>query len=87
MSTCILQFMKPYKNMFGKMGQGIHNYRVMNTAIVDYILTLVGAVVITYYFKIPLVLTTILLFILGVFVHFIFGVNTNTIKYLGLNCN
>ena len=76
--------LKKYKDIFGKPGESIHQYRFLGTAISDYLLTILVAVVITYFTKIPLVLTTILAFLLGIVVHVIFGVETNTIRYLGI---
>ena len=80
---CILS---EYKNIFGKVGTGAHKYRFLNAAIVDYALTILGAILITYLTGIPLVLTTIGLFILAILLHYLFGVETNTLKYLGINC-
>lgn len=75
-----------YKDIFGKSGTGPHQYRFLNTALVDYSLTILGAILITYLTDIPLVLTTIGLFILGILLHYLFGVETNTLKYLRINC-
>jgi hypothetical protein len=75
-----------YKDIFGKVGNGVHQYRLLNAALVDYSLTILGAILITYLTDIPLVLTTIGLFILGILLHYLFGVETNTLKYLGINC-
>lgn len=77
---------KEYKNIFGEIGKGPHQYRFLNTALVDYILTILGAILITYLTGIPLVLTTIGLLLLGIILHYLFGVNTNTLKYLGITC-
>lgn len=75
--------LKKYKDIFGKPGEGIHKYRFLGTAISDYLLTILAAVIITYFTKIPLVLTTIFAFVLGILFHIIFGVETNTTRYLG----
>lgn len=75
--------LKKYKDIFGKPGEGIHQYRFLGTAISDYLLTILVAVIITYFTKIPLVLTTIFAFVLGIVLHVIFGVSTNTTRYLG----
>ena len=32
-----------YKNIFGKVGTGIHSYRIFNIAIADVLLTIIGA--------------------------------------------
>lgn len=75
-----------YKNILGTPGKGTHSYRFLDTAIVDYILSIILAMTITYYSKIPLVLTTISVLIVGILLHMLFGVNTNTIEYIGLSC-
>ena len=75
-----------YKNIFGEAGKGVHSYRFLNTALVDYIVTILGAILLTYLTDIPLVLTTIGLLVLGIILHYLFGVNTNSLKYLGITC-
>lgn len=75
-----------YKNILGIIEKGVHKYRFLNTAIIDYILTIITACVTTYFSKIPLVLTTIMWLILGIILHILFGVQTNTLKYLGIIC-
>ena len=75
-----------YSDIFGKPGEGVHSYRILGSPIVDYIVTLVFAGIITFFSGIPLVLTTIVLFILGVILHILFGVETATTKFLGLTC-
>ena len=80
-----MDYLHKYKDIFGKPKQGAHQYRFLGTAIVDYILTIIGAMIITYFSGIPLVLTTIVLFILGIVLHILFGVPTVTTKYLGIH--
>ena len=75
-----------YSNILGHIGHGVHQFKVLNVSIIDYIMTLIGAMVIAYFTKIPLVLTTIALFILGIILHTLFGVPTEAVKYLGLAC-
>ena len=75
-----------YKDIFGEAGKGVHSYRFLNTALVDYLLTILGAILLTYLTDIPLVLTTIGLLVLGLILHYLFGVNTNSLKYLGITC-
>ena len=77
---------KDYSDILGTVGKGVHKYRFMDTAIVDYALTIIVAAITTYYSKIPFVLTTILWFIAAIILHMLFGVETNTIKYLGISC-
>ena len=76
-----------YKNLFGEIGKGTHKYRFLNdTAILDYLISILGAMFITYLTDIPLVLTTIGVLIFGILIHYLFGVETNTLKYLGIKC-
>ena len=83
MSLCIF---KKYKNIFGIMGKGVHKYRILNTALIDYLLTIILAIVLGAVSGIPLVLTTIFSFILAIIMHILFGVETNTLKFLGIKC-
>ena len=78
-----------YKNILGLPNKGIHKFRFLDTAIVDYTGTILIAIIITYISKnkIPLVFTTIILFILAEILHMLFGVETNTLKFLGIKCN
>jgi hypothetical protein len=75
-----------YSNIFGKPNTGLHQYRILDTAIVDYIGTIIIAMIITYFTDIPLVITTILSFVIGILLHILFGVATNSVKYLNLKC-
>ena len=75
-----------YKNILGIIGKGIHKYRFLNTAIIDYIFTIIIACITTYFSNIPLVLATIMWLVLGIVLHMLFGVKTNTLKYLGILC-
>ena len=75
-----------YKNLFGIPGKGAHQYRFLDCALVDYILTIFLAIFISLITSIPLVLTTVFSFILGIILHILFGVETSTVKYLGLSC-
>ena len=75
-----------YKHILGVPKKGVHSYRFLNTAVVDYLMTLLAAILTTYWFQIPLVLTTIFWFIAGIILHILFGVPTNTTKYLGIHC-
>ena len=81
---CILS---KYKDLLGIPFKGAHSYRFLNTATIDYFLSLSGAAILTYFSNIPLVLTTIFTLILGIIFHVLFGIETNSIKFLGLRCN
>ena len=78
-----MECLKKYKDIFGKPNEGVHSYRFMGTAIVDYIVTIIISVIFAYVTDIPLVLSTIIVFVLGIILHILFGVPTNTTRYLG----
>tara|TARA_B000000557_G_scaffold253505_1_gene242663 strand:+ start:636 stop:887 length:252 start_codon:yes stop_codon:yes gene_type:complete len=75
-----------YKYIFGKPNEGVHSIRFGDTAIVDYLLTIFLAMITTLITKIPLVLTTIVWLIIGIILHFLFGIQTAALKYLGIKC-
>ena len=75
-----------FKNILGEPNKGIHKYKVLNTSIVDYCLTLCLAFFISYLTNFPLVLSTILCFLLGIILHIIFGVETQVVKYFNIKC-
>ena len=72
-----------YKYIFGVPGTGIHKYRFLDTAIVDYLGSIVIAMIITKFTKIPLVITTILVLLLGILSHYLFCLKTGTETWLG----
>jgi hypothetical protein len=84
MTTC--PFSK-YSNIFGKENTGVHSIRFMNVAIIDYIMTIILAFFISYITRVPAELTTIFCFLAGIICHILFGVKTNTTKFLNLACN
>jgi hypothetical protein len=77
---------KKFSNIFGESGKGVHSFKILNTAIVDYLLTILLAFLLAWITNIPVVIMTIIVFIIGIILHILFGVNTNTIKWLRLNC-
>ena len=81
--SCPLDLSK-YKNIFGEPGKGLHQYKFKGTAIIDYLATIMIAFIITYFTDIPLVITTILILILGILFHYLFGIKSHVIRYLGL---
>lgn len=75
-----------FKDLFGEVNTGLHKYKFKSLALVDYFLTIFLAFLTTYFTDIPVVLTTIFWLITGTIFHTLFGVETNTLKYLGLKC-
>ena len=77
---------KNFRDIFGKPNTGIHKIKLGDTSIIDYLATIIGAMVISYYTKIPLVIMTIIILLFGILFHILFGVNTSSLKYLGIEC-
>lgn len=76
-----------YKNILGVPGQGPHSYRIFNIAIVDVVLTIIVAYIISYIYNISFVKTSITLFILGILLHRLFCVRTTIDKLLFTKLN
>jgi len=78
-----MQVLCPYRNLFGKIGEGVHSYRIANIAIVDVILTILGATVLHLLFPYYRFLTIlVLLFLLGIILHRLFCVRTTVDRIL-----
>mgnify|MGYP001205779046 FL=1 len=75
-----MTFLCDYRHIFGKEKEGIHSYRFMDIAIMDVLLTFIGAIIIGYYFKLNIILVFIILIILGTLIHYIFCVETTITK-------
>ena len=69
-----------YKDILGVPREGIHAIRLFDYAIIDIIMTFVGAVIISYFFKINLIFMFLYLFILGQYLHILFCVETKFIS-------
>jgi hypothetical protein len=73
----------PYKDIAGKVGEGLHSYRVANIAIVDVLLTILGAFILHFMFPTYSVLSiAIVLFLLGIIAHRLFCVRTTIDRLL-----
>ena len=79
-----IHFLSQYRNILGEQGKGLHRFRLLDVAVIDYLLSILLSIAVSAITKFPLVLTTILVFILGIVLHIIFGVKTSAVKYLGL---
>jgi len=71
-----------YKDIFGKPNQGAHSYRIFNIAIVDVLLTILAAYLLSIFTGYKMVYTLIFMFILGIISHRIFCVRTTIDKLL-----
>lgn len=77
MDLCIF---KGYKNIFGEPKEGVHSIRVFDFAVVDIVLTILGAFIISKVCDMNFVFALILFFIIGQILHLIFCVETQFIK-------
>jgi len=72
-----------YKNIFGKVGEGAHSYRIFNIAIVDTGLTVLAAYIIYLFLpKYNFWYILLGLFIFGIIVHRAFCVRTTLDKVI-----
>ena len=72
-----------YKDVLGKVGKGIHSYRIFNIAIVDVLLTILAAWIIHLFIpKYHFLYILLLLFITGIILHRLFCVRTTIDKLL-----
>lgn len=78
-----------YSDMFGKPGTGLHRFRILDIAIIDVVLTMIGAYFLSRFYRdteksFTLVYLKYLLylFLLGIFLHRLFCVRTTIDKLL-----
>ena len=71
-----------FKDIFGKPNTGLHSIRVFNIAIVDVLLTVLLAYLITTVFHTRFNVTLATLFIGGIILHRTFCVKTAIYKFL-----
>ena len=74
--------MEQYKYILGKPGKGAHGARLLDVAAVDYALTIAASMVLAWATRTPLVLATIFMFLLGIALHWFFGLRTSAVVYL-----
>jgi len=67
-----------YKDIFGKVKEGVHSYRIFDIAIIDVLFTILAAFLIAKYFNNfnNFLIILIFLFILGIIFHRLFCVKT-----------
>ena len=80
----IFKMICPYKTLFGTPGQGPHAHRIYGYATVDTLSTVLVALIITLFTKYSFIYSFVILFIVGEFLHYIFGVQTAVLTNLGI---
>ena len=71
-----------YKNILGKVGEGVHSLRFIDLAVVDVLLTILGSYILSSIFHWNFWITLIVVFILGIILHRLFCVRTTIDKLL-----
>ena len=74
-----------YKHALGIPEQGVHSTRFAGVAIVDVMMTVAGAFMISRVSGFPFVNVTVILFLLGIFLHWLFCVSTTLGRTLGFD--
>ena len=81
----------PYKNLIGEPKQGIHSIRVMDIAIMDVVISLLGAYLLSILlpYKHAFLYAIFIVFGLGIVLHRLFCVRTTVDKWLftDLSCS
>ena len=70
------------RNALGVPGKGVHSLRLGGVAIMDVVMTLVGAYIIAYYARASFAWTAAGLFLLGIVLHRLFCVRTTIDRLL-----
>ncbi len=76
-----------WKDVFGKPGEGVHKTRIFGFAAVDLVLTIILAIILAKIIKINIFCSIGTLMVLSILFHLLFGVNTELIKRLNLDCD
>ena len=71
-----------YKNLFGKPGEGIRKYRILDIAIFDTAVVIIIGFIISYFTGYNIWVTLAVLFISGIIVHRMFCVRSGVDKLL-----
>ena len=71
-----------YKDILGKPKQGVHSFRIFDIAIIDVLLTIFAAYILSIITKHNFIYTLIFMFILGIISHQLFCVRTTIDKLL-----
>ena len=63
-----------YKNAFGKLGTGIHSYKIRGVSVLDFGVAAIAAYLLSLLLRTPFWITFILFLILGIIIHRMFCV-------------
>jgi hypothetical protein len=74
----------PYKYILGVPGKGVHEARFLGISANDTIMTAIVAALIAFIGNYSFLITFLILFIVGEYLHLIFGVQTAFLTMLGV---
>jgi hypothetical protein len=74
----------PYKYILGVPEQGVHAARILGVSLNDSLMTIIGAAIISYFSGYSFLWTLLILFVLGEYLHMIFGVQTAFLTIIGV---
>jgi hypothetical protein len=74
--------MEAYKDIFGAPNTGLHSYRIFNIAVIDLAFTVLAAYLISKYSKQSFSCVLLVLFLSGIVLHRLFGVDTTVDRLL-----
>jgi hypothetical protein len=77
-------YLSEYKDIFGKPREGVRSIRILDIAVIDVIFVIIVSLSISYYMRYNHLLTFVIIFLLGIFFHWLFGVETTVMKYIGM---
>jgi hypothetical protein len=73
-----------YKDMFGSPGEGVHRFRLGGVAVVDYVLTILLALLTSVVSGVPWTLTTVFWILAAMLLHAVFCVDTSVFRYFSV---
>jgi hypothetical protein len=76
-----------YRDIFGKPREGLYAYRIFDIAIIDVILTIILAYIISIWYKYNFLICTLILFLIGIISHWLFCVKTSINNFILNNKN
>ena len=73
-----------YNDLLGVPRKGAHSLRVFDFALVDILLTIIAAIIIRYVFNVNILIVAIILVLIGIFLHWLFCIDTKLNRLIGL---
>lgn len=75
-------YLSQFRNVFGKPHEGVHQYRILDIALIDLAFTVLFAWLFSIYNQQDFVKVLVVILIVGIFMHKLFGVKTTVDKFI-----